>query len=128
MPYAIEVRQTQILWINLSGELEIEELAEVNEVVVNDYLSGDLDYYIVYDVSGLQKFPMNARKLSDISTIGKSDRVLYQIIYGIQNPLVDFLFKVIANVFGRNQRVLRYSSEEEVMAFLSRTIEKESVE
>lgn len=122
MPYTLELRDETVIWLNMYGELTVEEIAALNQEVVDEYLgSGDQKYYIVYDLTQLERFPTNVRKVSDATIINQSENVSYEIICGIKNPLIDFLARIISNTFGRTSRLKRFSTENEVSQFIERS-------
>lgn len=125
MPYQIEVQGETTIWVKMIGELTVEEIAEMNDTVVNEHLADGRMYYVVYDLSELDKFPMNARKMTEASTILQADNIHYEIIVGIKNPILDFLAKVVNSVFGRSSRLMRFGTEAEVNEFIQRSMARQ---
>lgn len=104
MPYEISEPQANAILINLSGELSISEIADVNQDAVSQFLTDEHgSYYIIYEVSELKKFPTDISSLKKASEpIATHKGVKYQLITGLQSPIFSFLVNIIGQLFRQN--------------------------
>jgi hypothetical protein len=100
MPFELKSPKRGVIVAYLQGDLSIEEIGSLNQQMVSEYLASGDDYYIIYEVSDLSKFPMEIQRLRKASEpIATHEGVKYQVVTGIKSPIFNFLFDMIGQLF-----------------------------
>ncbi|MGJ3239241.1 MAG: hypothetical protein ACFE0Q_11090 [Anaerolineae bacterium] len=120
MPYEITKPRSDVIVVDMIGELSIDDLDQLNKEVVVDYATNDsVSYYIVYKVGELKKFPTDISALRRVSEpISSHKGIEIQIITGVQNRIFNFLLNIIGQMF--KQTLVKRDTLEEAFDFIEK--------
>lgn len=114
--YTIERHHSEsdIIVVTLSDELTLKDLEDLNHDVVDNFLTEEKIYGILYLLSNIKKYPSNISGIRQVSgPITSSDRIGLQVFLGNENAIFKFLVNVIGAIFKEN--IKRAESEEHAM-------------
>jgi hypothetical protein len=90
--------ERRVLLTRLSGHLTIEELAESASVGTVMIASGITPVYSLVDLTDVTGFPTKLNDLRKVLAAGSSDKLVWIIVYGIPNPLMNFIASTFAQL------------------------------
>jgi hypothetical protein len=114
--------ENQILFAELTGKIELSELAEAMRYLINLLESGNVErLHLIYNMQGLQPAGRVGEVVSITRDLLKHPKLGWIVNYGLDNQVTEFVYKLVIKI--TKSRVEFVENHESALSFL-KTIEK----
>jgi hypothetical protein len=104
MPYDMSwYLEKRIVFINFHETMQLDEMPSMFEALEDFRQAGEDPVHIIADVSRMERFPMAISEVGQLAPLMDTFGVC--VIYGVSQPLLQFVLKVVAKVIKLELRV-----------------------
>jgi hypothetical protein len=116
------ILENQIIFANLTGKIELSELADAMKYLLDLLNSGKIErLHLVYNMQGLEPAGRVGEVVNITRDLLKHPRLGWIVNYGLDNQVTEFVYRLVIKI--TNSRVEFVENHESALNFL-KTVDK----